>query len=105
MAEALDKSPQEVREAYSLMRNPPQFELYDLKNDPYEFCNLARDPKYREVLERLQERLLAGRQETNDPFLNHENVLRLKEEIQATKQDGKYVKRKSPWGYVEYMAP
>ena len=49
--------------------------------------------------------MMDWRGETNDPFLNHENVLRLKEEIQATKKDGKYFKRKSPWGYVEYMAP
>ena len=38
-------------------------ELYDLKNDPGEFTNQARNPKYRSVRENLQKRLLAKRKE------------------------------------------
>ena len=105
MEEALDKSSHEVRAAYSAMRTPPLFELYDLRNDPYEFRNLAGDPEYGEILEKLRKALMTWRRKTNDPFLDDDNVRRLKEEIEATRRDGKYAKRESPWGYVDYMAP
>jgi hypothetical protein len=48
----------------------PSVELYDLKNDPYEKQNLARDPQHREVLAQLKAELLAWRKATNDPLLD-----------------------------------
>ncbi len=100
---ALAQAPEEVRAAYARMRCPPEFELYDLRNDPHEFHNLAADPAHAETLAALKERLLAWRRETKDPFLDPANVLRLREEIEATKEDGKYVKREGPWEYIDYM--
>lgn len=41
-------------------------ELYDLENDPHEINNLADEPKYREVLERMRKVHLAWVQETKD---------------------------------------
>ncbi|VGO11463.1 Arylsulfatase [Pontiella desulfatans] len=43
-------------EAYRLLKESmfrPQFELYDLKNDPYETKNLAANPEYKSVAARL----------------------------------------------------
>lgn len=47
----------------------PQFELYDLENDPDETRNLADDPKYAEVLDRLKAKLRAFQKSTNDPWI------------------------------------
>lgn len=58
-----------VRAAFDTFANPPEFELYDLLNDPIEFHNLAADPLYQTVLQELQTALMAWRTDTNDPFL------------------------------------
>jgi arylsulfatase A-like enzyme len=47
----------------------PEFELYDLSNDPDERKNLAADPTHAQTLARLQAELLRWRKATNDPFL------------------------------------
>jgi N-sulfoglucosamine sulfohydrolase len=49
--------------------NRPEFELFDLKNDPDELDNLAYDPHYDKVLKRLQNKLKAFQKHTNDPWL------------------------------------
>ncbi|MFH1717818.1 MAG: sulfatase-like hydrolase/transferase [Planctomycetota bacterium] len=47
----------------------PKFELYDLENDPHEVNNLAENPKYEEVLTRLQARLKEFQKQTQDPWI------------------------------------
>ena len=64
----LDASTEEVRLAYKNYRKPPLFELYDLKEDPYEFKNLAKDPKYSKELKQLNDLLLQWQKESEDPF-------------------------------------
>ncbi|MBD3268203.1 sulfatase-like hydrolase/transferase [bacterium] len=44
---------------------PPE-ELYDLKNDPWELNNLAKDPKYQETKKKLKTKLDKWIKETND---------------------------------------
>ena len=47
----------------------PQFELFDIENDPLETKNLASDPKYAEVLEEMKARLKKFQQRTQDPWI------------------------------------
>ena len=47
----------------------PQFELYDLSNDPLELNNLAGDPGHRHLLKEYQEKIRAFQKRTNDPWL------------------------------------
>lgn len=101
---ALARAPERVRKAYTRMRKPPEFELYDLERDPYEFENLASAPDHRSVLAELKDALLEWRRETGDPFLDAENVMRLKAEVDATFKDGQY-ERPDGWRYPEYLAP
>ena len=58
-----------VEQAFNLLADPPEYELYDLKNDLYEFNNLASKPKYQDKLNELKERLYQWRKETHDPLL------------------------------------
>jgi N-sulfoglucosamine sulfohydrolase len=47
----------------------PEFELYDMRNAPYESRNLAGDPRYAKVLERYEDRLRAFQELTYDPWI------------------------------------
>jgi N-sulfoglucosamine sulfohydrolase len=47
----------------------PEFELYDLENDPHEVENLADNPKHKGTLSRLQSKLKAFQKQTNDPWI------------------------------------
>lgn len=55
--------------AYEVYLRPPAVELYDLKNDPYCFVNLADDPDFQEIKQKLLEKLANKRAATGDPFL------------------------------------
>ena len=44
----------------------PEFELFDLKNDPWEVHNLADDPEYSGVKSKLLKELNNWRKEIND---------------------------------------
>jgi hypothetical protein len=48
---------------------PPAEELYDLRSDPSERCNLAEVPSARPVLERMRERLREMMEATRSPLL------------------------------------
>ena len=89
--------------AYHRMRTPPKYELYDLNNDPHEFENLADASVHRNTLERLFKELQRWRESTNDPMLNHRNVLRLKEEVDACMVDGQPDKSKLTLTYTDYF--
>ena len=64
----------DVRKAFDTFANPPEFELYDLKEDPIEFHNLAGRPEYREIQRRLTKALFEYRRRTDDPFLDPKTV-------------------------------
>lgn len=47
----------------------PEWELYDMRSDPYESTNLADDPRHAGVLKQYQEKIRAFQQRTSDPWL------------------------------------
>ncbi len=67
-----------VRAAFDILNDPPEFELYDLENDPWEFHNLAGKAEHAEAEQRMKAALEAWRQETDDPALDpafHDQVM------------------------------
>ncbi|WP_425397016.1 sulfatase family protein [Aeoliella sp.] len=93
----------DLQAVYARLQNPPEFELYDLKNDPYEFHNLADDPEHAEVLADLKQELTAWRERSADPLLNEENLQRLKQEIYACHDDGDVKKGLLELNYTDYF--
>jgi N-sulfoglucosamine sulfohydrolase len=47
----------------------PQFELYDLENDPDELVNIAGNPDYQNVLDSMKEKLYNLQKKTGDPWI------------------------------------
>jgi len=97
-------APKHIQEAYKIFEQPPEFELYDLQNDPWEFHNLTENTSYAEQLKCLKKRLAKWQEQTNDP-LRHRRILeRFTAENDATIAGGIYVKKKTgQWKYPEYF--
>jgi len=47
----------------------PPVELYDLETDPHEFENVAEDPEYADIRQRLEQRLRDHMESVDDPIL------------------------------------
>ena len=62
----------ELRRVFDTFADPPEFELYDLQSDPWEFRNLAKSSEHAQELARLKEALQTWREETGDPLLTAE---------------------------------
>ena len=90
-----------VRSAYQLMRQPPQFQLYDLKIDPFEFKNLANEPEHADKLDELKEQLENWRHSSHDPLLDTKKLGQLTAEVQALTK--KSLSRKHDWRYPAYL--
>lgn len=58
--------------AFRRALRPPEYELYDLSVDPWEFHDLSRDPRYAATLAHMQQALAEWRRAEQDPFLNPE---------------------------------
>lgn len=101
--DVIEAAPEAVRSAYLRMQQPPEFELYDLESDPFEFVNLADEGAHAETLKRLNAQLEGWRDSTNDPMLHPENVRRLKEEIDACFDDGEPKKDRLELNYPDYF--
>lgn len=48
----------------------PEFELYDLSNDPHETTNLAENYQHAEIFNTLKEKLKSFQEKTNDPWIS-----------------------------------
>ena len=108
--EDIESAPSQVRRTYNIFRQPPQFELYDLQTDPWEFDNLSDDPAYGGVLERLRGALDRWQEETNDALRHPAMLDRLTTEIESVYSFDKheyegvnYKKEGFEWEYSGYF--
>jgi len=98
---AIASATPEIQAAYQLARRPPRWQLYDLRDDPYEFHNLAKSPQHTKILSALQQQLAQWRKETNDPLLDDGKLRRLTKEIQSIAS--KKAARRRQWSYPSYL--
>jgi len=105
LSSTIEAAPEYVRTAYQRMKTPPRYELYDLREDPLEFRNLATDAGHTATLAELRKQLSGWRIETKDPLLDPDNLRRLKAEVDASFVDGKYNKSRLKLTYPEYFFP
>ena len=108
--EDIEKAPAQVRRTYDMLCQPPEFELYDLQADPWEFNNMSDDPAHVDILERLKGALDRWREETNDA-LRHPAILdRFTAEMESVYDFDsheyagvKYRKEGFEWKYPSYF--
>ncbi len=55
-----------AREQFDRYQKRPEYELYDLRNDPYEMVNLADHPEHAETMTRLKAELENWMQQQGD---------------------------------------
>ena len=103
LPQAIETAAPRIRTAYHRQRQPPEFELYDLQNDPHEFVDLAADPGSATVFHRLQTELTRWRISSQDPLLDNGNLKRLKAEIDACMLNGKPEKKRLTLNYPHYF--
>lgn len=53
---------------------PPEYELFDLQEDPHEWTNLADSAEHQDVRHRLLKAMQNFQQEIKDPFASKENI-------------------------------
>ncbi|MHC4995441.1 MAG: sulfatase-like hydrolase/transferase [Planctomycetota bacterium] len=99
----MQASPKHIARAYAVYLNPPLLELYDLKNDPYEWRNLADDPKHASALAELRGRLENWRAETRDPFADEGLLRRFTEEHDAAMKMNYRGDKTFRWQYLDYF--
>jgi N-sulfoglucosamine sulfohydrolase len=97
-AALLAKASSQVKKAYAVMKQPPEYELYDLKTDPFEFNNLAEDPAYDDQLNELVQKLRQWQEKTGDALSNADNARRLFDMIR-----GANLNREKTLPYKEFM--
>jgi N-sulfoglucosamine sulfohydrolase len=105
--EEIKNSSEKIQKAYEAWRNPPEFELYDLINDPYEFNNIAGNSQYQDVFSKLKEELSNWQKRTKDPLSDPEMLRKLTKEVDSVNshyEGAAY--RNDPdfkWRYTDYF--
>lgn len=103
--EEIDAAPEPVRAAYSRWRNPSEIELYDLREDPWEYVNLADDPRYATIRSSLLNVLHTWQLQTHDPLIDSMNVAELAREHEAASAlKGGHTDPHFRWGYLDKFA-
>lgn len=105
----IDAAPEHIQSVYALWKNPPQYELYDLRSDPWEFNNLSHLPEHQDTLDAMIAALEEWRIQTNDPLLEPEKLARLTSEMDSiNNQYPDHTYRGIDgfsWDYLEYLQP
>ncbi len=104
-AEEIAASPEWVQRIYATFREPPEYELYDLENDPYEFRNLAEAPSHADDLRRMIKALEAWHEQTRNPLGRAGNVKRFTEENESLVGRNYREDAEFRWEYLDYLRP
>ena len=96
-----------VQQAYQTWRKPPEYELYDLQEDPLEFNNLSDDPAYHEIMAGLIKVLEKWQKDTKDPMADPLKLARYTREVDSvtrTYEGSTYAKDPEfEWKYPYYF--
>ena len=80
---------------------PDEFELFDLKADPYEWNNLASSPDHKEIKDKLYKAMQDFQKEIKDPFLHKKHLDAFqKEQLEHRKVNYK-AKKGFRWPHLE----
>ncbi|MFV0591439.1 MAG: sulfatase [Draconibacterium sp.] len=105
--EEIKNLPPEMAQVYETWRKPPEYELYDLQQDPNEFENLSEKPEYKGELEKLKKVLDDWQVATDDPFHNPVKHHLFDEEIKDIKKRYKGTEYQKDtafhWKYIDYF--
>ena len=94
----------QTKTGYARWLKPPEYQLYDLKVDPYEWIDLSNDTKHTEAKRRLQTALKEWQADTRDPISDREKLSMLMKENEAVFKAGRRWPKEG-WQYLKYMAP
>jgi N-sulfoglucosamine sulfohydrolase len=100
--ELLSSATSEIKYAYFSMKNPPEYELYDLEKDPFEIKNLSHKEEYAEVLKKLKNELLKWQKYTSDPLIEKSKARKLFDMIQ---EKGIAEQKRTIVPYLELLDP
>ena len=100
----IDAASKSVQRAYDTWKEPPPVELYDLKNDPYEWDNVAGKPAHVQVQGRLMRAMGNWRKVTSDPSADPAKLAMLIEEMDRVVREkiGYRKKKDFRWKYLDY---
>ncbi len=93
----------DIQRVYDTYLNPPLYELYDLKNDPYEFENVAEHPEYARIKERLLKDFRQWQKDTDDPLRHPDKLRKLTEEHDRLLHHDYRRDKNFKWQYLEYF--
>lgn len=102
--EELKDLPESTRKLYLDWLNPPEYQLYDLEADPWEFNDLAGRPEYAHVEQRLKGALKKWMKETEDWISDPDKLARLTAENDSVPPPGRGAP-KGGWQYERYLKP
>ena len=100
----LESASRQTRTAYETWLRPPEYQLYDLKADPDEWANLADDPNYTGIKQRLLNALTIWQVESDDKLRSPNLLEKLNQEMAACRT-ANVRSPKGGWRYVDYLAP
>ena len=103
--EELKNLPADLQKVYQTWINPTEYQIYDLKNDEWEFKNLAGNPEIAAVEKRLKGALKQWMKETHDWADDPAKLKMLTEENDAVKTGKKGKYPKEGWKYLEFLHP
>lgn len=97
--------PPEVQKVYQTWLTPPEYQIYDLKKDEWEFNNLAGNPEMAEVEKRMKAALAQWMKKTNDWAPDSGKLKQLTKENDAVIKAGKGKYPKGGWKYLKFLHP